>query len=74
VLVWADCQAKLQATRLGSQFQFNPTSFICAGGEQGYDACTVSLWIVFVIMTTIQTTRSSFIILVYLFINLFPSG
>lgn len=42
LLEWADCQAKLQATRLGPQFQFNPTSFICAGGEEGYDACTVS--------------------------------
>ncbi|KDR16418.1 Serine proteinase stubble [Zootermopsis nevadensis] len=40
VLRWADCQDKLQVTRLGSQFQFNPTSFICAGGEEGYDACT----------------------------------
>ncbi|XP_023728003.1 phenoloxidase-activating factor 2 isoform X2 [Cryptotermes secundus] len=40
VLGWSDCQAKLQATRLGSQFQFNPNSFICAGGEEGYDACT----------------------------------
>uniref|UniRef100_A0A1V1G194 Putative serine protease 60 n=1 Tax=Reticulitermes speratus TaxID=60591 RepID=A0A1V1G194_9NEOP len=40
VLGWQDCQAKLQTTRLGSQFQLNPTSFICAGGEEGYDACT----------------------------------
>jgi hypothetical protein len=43
VLGWQDCQDKLKTTRLGSQFQLNPTSFICAGGEEGYDACTVSL-------------------------------
>jgi len=43
VLGWQECQNKLQTTRLGSQFQLNPTSFMCAGGEEGYDACTVSL-------------------------------
>jgi len=54
VLGWSDCQAKLQATRLGLQFQFNHASFICAGGEEGYDACTVSLWITFNIITIAQ--------------------
>lgn len=36
------CQASLAATRLGSTFVFDATSFICAGGEPGKDACTVS--------------------------------
>ncbi|EDV49872.1 phenoloxidase-activating factor 2 [Drosophila erecta] len=36
----ANCQAALQATRLGSSFVLSPTSFICAGGEAGKDACT----------------------------------
>ena len=35
------CQAALRATRLGATFVLNPTSFICAGGEAGKDACTV---------------------------------
>ncbi|KAH8359420.1 hypothetical protein KR093_006548 [Drosophila rubida] len=36
----ADCQTALRATRLGSSFVLSPTSFICAGGEAGKDACT----------------------------------
>ncbi|XP_017037451.1 phenoloxidase-activating factor 2 isoform X1 [Drosophila kikkawai] len=36
----ANCQAALQATRLGASFVLSPTSFICAGGEAGKDACT----------------------------------
>ncbi|PSN31813.1 hypothetical protein C0J52_16417 [Blattella germanica] len=40
VLSYSDCQAKLQTTRLGAQFKLDPSSFICAGGEPGYDACT----------------------------------
>ncbi|XP_001359817.4 phenoloxidase-activating factor 2 [Drosophila persimilis] len=36
----ANCQAALRATRLGSSFALSPTSFICAGGEAGKDACT----------------------------------
>lgn len=36
------CQSFLAATRLGSSFIFDSTSFICAGGEAGKDACTVS--------------------------------
>lgn len=36
----ANCQAALQATRLGSSFALSSTSFICAGGEAGKDACT----------------------------------
>ncbi|EDV92894.1 chymotrypsin-like protease CTRL-1 [Drosophila grimshawi] len=36
----ANCQTALQSTRLGPSFVLNPTSFICAGGEAGKDACT----------------------------------
>lgn len=41
VLDSGKCQSLLRATRLGSGFVFDSTSFICAGGEQGKDACTV---------------------------------
>lgn len=34
------CQASLSATRLGSSFVFDSSSFICAGGEFGKDACS----------------------------------
>lgn len=40
----AECQSSLQATRLGSGFIFDSTSFVCAGGESGKDACTVSFF------------------------------
>ncbi|ALC46428.1 CG13318, partial [Drosophila busckii] len=36
----ANCEAALRATRLGPTFQLSPTSFVCAGGEAGKDACT----------------------------------
>lgn len=36
------CQSSLTATRLGPAFIFDSISFICAGGESGKDACTVS--------------------------------
>ncbi|XP_055906265.1 phenoloxidase-activating factor 2 isoform X2 [Eupeodes corollae] len=36
----AACQAALRKTRLGSGFILNDESFICAGGENGKDACT----------------------------------
>ncbi|XP_030374586.1 phenoloxidase-activating factor 2 [Scaptodrosophila lebanonensis] len=36
----ANCQTALRATRLGSSFVLSDTSFICAGGEAGKDACT----------------------------------
>lgn len=39
----ADCQTSLRNTRLGASFALSSTSFICAGGEAGKDACTVSL-------------------------------
>lgn len=42
ILPQAQCQAALSATRLGYQFQYDANSFICAGGELGRDACTVS--------------------------------
>lgn len=36
------CQNLLRNTsRLGSTFVLNPTSFICAGGDVGRDACVV---------------------------------
>ncbi|KAG4077162.1 hypothetical protein HA402_016149 [Bradysia odoriphaga] len=40
ILQPAQCQAQLAATRLGRTFVFDTTSFICAGGEAGKDACT----------------------------------
>lgn len=36
------CENDLRKTRLGQSFILNRNSFICAGGEQGKDACTVS--------------------------------
>uniref|UniRef100_A0A1B0D144 Uncharacterized protein n=1 Tax=Phlebotomus papatasi TaxID=29031 RepID=A0A1B0D144_PHLPP len=36
----AQCQVQLRATRLGPTFILDPTSFTCAGGEPGKDACT----------------------------------
>lgn len=34
------CQNQLRSTRLGPNFVLDTTSFICAGGEAGKDACT----------------------------------
>lgn len=36
----AECENSLRQTRLGSTFQLDTQSFICAGGEAGKDACT----------------------------------
>uniref|UniRef100_A0A182P407 Peptidase S1 domain-containing protein n=1 Tax=Anopheles epiroticus TaxID=199890 RepID=A0A182P407_9DIPT len=36
----AACQTSLRTTRLGGNFVLDATSFICAGGELGKDACT----------------------------------
>lgn len=36
------CQQRLGAARLGSNFTLDQTSFVCAGGVEGNDACTVS--------------------------------
>ncbi|XP_055852099.1 phenoloxidase-activating factor 2 isoform X1 [Episyrphus balteatus] len=36
----AACQTALRNTRLGANFILNDASFICAGGENGKDACT----------------------------------
>uniref|UniRef100_A0A182W105 Peptidase S1 domain-containing protein n=1 Tax=Anopheles minimus TaxID=112268 RepID=A0A182W105_9DIPT len=36
----ANCQLSLRNTRLGGRFVLDTTSFICAGGELGKDACT----------------------------------
>lgn len=41
----ADCQTALRRTRLGAGFVLDNASFICAGGEAGKDACTVSIMI-----------------------------
>ena len=38
VLGHYDCERKLQRTRLGQDFSLHP-GFICAGGEEGKDAC-----------------------------------
>ena len=35
-----ECEARLRNTRLGSYFELNRKSFLCAGGEDGKDACT----------------------------------
>lgn len=34
------CQQRLGAARLGSNFTLDQTSFVCAGGVEGNDACT----------------------------------
>lgn len=34
------CESQLRTTRLGSGFVLDRTSFMCAGGEAGKDACT----------------------------------
>lgn len=36
------CQSQLQQTRLGYDFKLHP-GFVCAGGEEGKDACKVRL-------------------------------
>ena len=38
VLLDFDCERKLKQTRLGSDFVLHP-GFLCAGGEEGMDAC-----------------------------------
>jgi len=40
VLDFNDCEQRLRSTRLGPFFQLSRSSFICAGGEQGKDACS----------------------------------
>ncbi|KAI9557101.1 hypothetical protein GHT06_016899 [Daphnia sinensis] len=35
-----DCEQRLRRTRLGPFFQLSRSSFVCAGGEAGKDACT----------------------------------
>lgn len=42
VLSHHQCQSQLQQTRLGYEFKLHP-GFICAGGEEGKDACKVKL-------------------------------
>ncbi|CAL8129609.1 unnamed protein product [Orchesella dallaii] len=34
------CEQRLRTTRLGNYFKLNRYSFLCAGGEEGKDACT----------------------------------
>ena len=41
VVPHAQCQEYLRKTRLGKHFRLHP-NFLCAGGEEGKDACTVS--------------------------------
>lgn len=38
-----ECEARLRQTRLTQNFQLSRSSFICAGGEEGKDACTVTI-------------------------------
>lgn len=40
IVAQATCQQQLQSTRLGLNFLLDNTSFMCAGGEAGKDACT----------------------------------
>uniref|UniRef100_A0A182J0I2 Uncharacterized protein n=1 Tax=Anopheles atroparvus TaxID=41427 RepID=A0A182J0I2_ANOAO len=40
IVATASCQTALRTTRLGPNFVLDSTSFICAGGELGKDACT----------------------------------
>ena len=35
-----DCEKRLRTTRLGQFFQLSRSSFVCAGGELGKDACS----------------------------------
>jgi hypothetical protein len=37
------CQQQLQHTRLGYEYRLHP-GMICAGGEEGKDACKVNIW------------------------------
>ena len=37
------CQNRLRRTRLGEEFVLDSNSFLCAGGIEGKDACSVSL-------------------------------
>ncbi|XP_031348096.1 uncharacterized protein LOC116174331 isoform X1 [Photinus pyralis] len=38
IMAFGQCQQRLQQTRLGYEFKLHP-GFICAGGEEGKDAC-----------------------------------
>jgi hypothetical protein len=38
----AECENKLRRTRLGYDFKLH-SGFLCAGGEEGKDACKVYL-------------------------------
>uniref|UniRef100_A0A182QE06 Peptidase S1 domain-containing protein n=1 Tax=Anopheles farauti TaxID=69004 RepID=A0A182QE06_9DIPT len=40
IVASSNCQTALRTTRLGGNFVLDTTSFICAGGELGKDACT----------------------------------
>jgi secreted trypsin-like serine protease len=42
ILSHVDCERKLRRTRLGGDFVLHP-GFVCAGGEEGKDACKVNL-------------------------------
>ena len=46
VLTHFDCERKLKETRLGSDFVLHP-GFLCAGGEEGKDACKGEIHILF---------------------------
>lgn len=42
-----ECERLLRATRLGANFMLDKSSFICAGGEKGKDACEVLVLFIF---------------------------
>lgn len=45
ILTYENCDNQLRKTRLGPHFKLDEESFICAGGENGKDACTVCVYV-----------------------------
>lgn len=52
------CQSALRNTRLGNKFTLH-SSFKCAGGQQGKDACTVSK-VIFLVIQKLQSYKSPY--------------
>lgn len=53
-----DCEQRLRRTRLGPFFQLSRSSFVCAGGESGKDACTVR-------MNSLSNNQAAFICFIF---------
>lgn len=51
IVPFDECQNALRTTRLGKFFILHE-SFICAGGKEGKDTCTVSNYIYLIILIT----------------------